>query len=254
MNLMFWKKKPLVEEGADDLEAVDDKTVAIEAPDLEAPTPEKPGVLTRITSGLSGLAGRIKKSPAPEADSAVENHPSKAHDSKGTGANETPALRSMRTKKRLIIGGAIALVILLLTGIGFATWKIFLSSPEHDTAVPAAAEASQNSQPAATAAAEPSETPKAEIEELRKRNEELQAQIEALKKEKPQDQPSASPSGRAGKEASPSPSEGEMTLSNKDPKAAAQILKEAIEAMNATSGRPVRKPENSPPPAKTGGE
>jgi hypothetical protein len=213
----------------------------MEASDLDAPA--KLGLLTRVKSGFAGLAGRFKRTPAPEPENGEGEQTPKAHDKPGTQTEDTPTIRPKYTKKRLIIGGAIGLIILLLTGIGFATWKIFLSPPEHDAAAPAQTGSSHDSPTAAGhATAEQADTHQAEIEALKKKNEDLQAQIEAMKKESPPDQPSSPPSGVAEENAASSASTGELTISNKDPKAAAQTLKEAIEAMNAGSGTPARKP------------
>jgi hypothetical protein len=279
MNLMFWKKKPPLEEDANNREKPiakpgllirlksgfanlgqrfkktlmtkeagagspreeeDDKTVAMEVLDL-GPQP-KTGLLARVKAGFSGLARRFGKAPAPGAEGATEGLPPNAQVSPETQTGEPPASHPMRTKKRLIIGGAAGLLVLLL---GVAAWKMFLSSPEPETAEPVAA--SHNKPPESQA-----ETEQAEVETLRKKNEELQAQIEALKKEAPQDDlPTATAEG-ANAAASAAP--GEMTLSNKDPKAAAQSLKEAIEAMNASSGGSVRKPAKQKPPAEAGGD
>ena len=283
MNLMFWKKKPRLEEDADGREKPDlaapakpglltrlksgfanlgqrfknmsltneagagspqeeeeDKTVAMEVPDLGA-QPET-GLLARVKAGFSGLVRRFGKSPVPGAEDAAKGQPANAQGSPETQTGEPPAIRPMRTKKRLIIGGAIGLLVLLL---GVAAWKMFLSSPEPATAGPAAA--SHDKPPESQA-----ETEQAEVETLRKKNEELQAQIEALKKEAPQDDlPTAT---AEGVNAAATTAPGEMTLSNKDPKAAAQSLKEAIEAMNASSGGAVRKPAKQKPPAEAGGD
>lgn len=289
MNLMFWKKKPRAEESTDNQEkpADGDKTGAGEAPDLDAPA--KPGLLARIKSGFSNLGRRFRKAPAANADgtaSPQEEEDDKTvameapdldaqpktgllarikggfsglarrfrkssapgdEDAAETQTGESPAVRPMRTKRRLIIGGAIGLLILLLSGAGFATWKIFFSAPEHEASAPTTAAASHD-QPQETQA----ETALTEIETLRKKNEELQAQIEALKHEPSQaDQPKATTdSAESAAAATP----GEMTLSNRDPKAAAQSLKEAIEAMNAGSAGPARKPEKQKPPAEAGGD
>lgn len=138
------------------------------------------------------------------------------------------------------MGGAIGLLVVLLAGIGFATWETFLSHPEQKPAARATAETLHASQQVPHA-----ETPQAEIAALKKKNEELQAQIEAIKKDPPHHQPAALPTRKTGGNAAPAPSSSsaEMTISNKDPKAAAQALKAAIEAMNAESGgRRPRKP------------
>jgi cell division protein FtsB len=235
MNLKFWKKKTVPGDEAENTrEATDDKTVAMEAPDLD--TPAKAGILSRVKSGFAGLAGRFKKSPAPVPESEVENHAPAKHNSSDTQADDKPAIAPMNTKKRLIIGGAIGFLVIFLMGIGFAAWTIFLSPQEPEALPPTAADSSQSGPP--------TETKQDEIEALKKKNDELQAQIEALKKEKPQDQTTASQNNAAEGSAALPPNPGEMTISNKDPKAAAQALKEAIEAMNAGSGNAPRKSTN----------
>lgn len=289
MNLMFWKKKPHAEEGADSTQKTgDDKavamepgqdapekpgllmrvksalaslnqrfkktsataevasdnpeaaggeqTVAMEAPDFDSPA--RLGLLTRVKSGFSGLVRRLGKSSASDMGDAEEIQSSEPQ------ADDAPAIRSIRTKKRLIVGGAIGLLFLLLAGAGFAVWKFLLSSPEQDAAAPATAEIADGSL----------SEEQSEIEALRKKNDELQAQIEVLKKEPQQDQSPVPAEGGAEGEAVSFSGSGEITLSNKDPKAAAQSLKEAIEAMNASNGGPARRPEKTKPPAETGGE
>jgi len=231
MNLMFWKKKPKSGDDTEDSQTPpDDKTMALDSTDPDAPA--KPGLVTRMKSGLAGLALRFRKAPPPDAE---ENQAPDAQGGSQPAAEDAPTIRPMRAKKRLIIGGAIGLLVLLLAGIGFATWKIFLSHPEQEPAAPAMAETSHASQPAVHA-----ETPQAEIEALKKKNAELQAQLEAIKKEQPQQQPPASPQAGENTASASSSGNGEMTISNKDPKAAAQALKAAIEEMNAASGG--RKP------------
>lgn len=252
MNLMFWKKKTKAEADSDtSQEAGDDRTVAMEVPDLDAPA--KPGLLSRVRSGYASLASRFRKTPAPDTESEEKTQAPSTHGSAASKAGEqTPAIRHMRSKKRLIIGGAIGLLILVLAGAGIATWKIFLSPSPHEAATPATADTSHDAPSADQAKAEhadqeqastaQSETHQDEIEALRKKNEELQAQIEALKKEQPPEQSSATAPGAAGENTASAASTGELTISNKDPKAAAQALKEAIEAMNSGSGGSARKP------------
>lgn len=238
MNLKFWKKKPKAGEDAGATE--NDQTVAMEAPDLD--TPPKAGLLSRVKSGIAGLGRRFRKAPASEPVNGEEDQASNAPGSSAAEGGDMQVLRAVRTKKRLIIGGAIGLLVLLLGGIGFAGWKLFLSPPGHEADSAAKTEASPGSPPLEHAAAKQVETPEGEIEALKKKNEELQAQIEALKKEQPKEQPSIHASGAAGENTDSPASTGEMTISNKDPKAAAQALKEAIEAMNAGAGGSARKP------------
>ncbi|HEU0188370.1 MAG TPA: hypothetical protein VFQ97_00065 [Gallionella sp.] len=183
----------------------------LEPPDMEAPT--KPGLAVWVKLRLIALTRHFKKTSAPDAE-------------------------PVRSKKRLVIGGAIGLLVLLLLGIGVTIWPVFPPPQEQrDTRHNVATIASRASQPGS--APEKSQT---EIEVLKKENAELQARIEALKKELPQQQ-SYVPSARyAGGNVPSSSASGEMMIGNKDPKDTAMTLKEAIEAMNASSGDHAKKP------------
>lgn len=286
MNLKFWKKKPKIAEDEGSSQEDDDKTVAMEKPDLDLPTAAKAGFLSRISAIFSGITRRFRKTPAsegedagsPEADDKTvamdvpdqdqapavktslltritspfaklvsrfrkkpvpeeegeEERTSRSHEKQSEESDDDAVIRSIRRKKRLIIGSAAGLLVLVLAGIGFAVWKFLLSPPKEEAHEPATAAQG------AIASKHP-EKPMTELEELRKKNEELQAQIRSLKKEQPQEPLSDSGSEGQKADASSQAKEGELTLSNKDPKAAAQSLKEAIEAMNAASGSPPRK-------------
>lgn len=80
----------------------------------------------------------------------------------------------------------------------------------------------------------------ANINALTKKNNELQVQIEAFKK-KQQQLPSASTANQAAGKAQPPARSGNIAIGSKNPKAAAMTLKEAIEAMNESSGDPPNK-------------
>lgn len=152
--------------------------------------------------------------------------------------HEVPVTPVRNLKKRLITGGAIGLLVILLAGIGFALPRIPRSHPQQK---PATAEASPARHPAAR-----TETSQAEIAALKKKNEELQAQIEAAKKLLLQAQSPAAQRQQTNQHtaSSAAPIGGEMTVSNKDPRAAAQALKAAIEAMNTGSeGQKIHKPD-----------
>jgi len=224
MNLMFWKKKT---PDNTEQETDDDKTVVIarEAEIAEENEADalRPGLLTRLRNALSAL--RKPRDSAAEDETPGDQ----AADSRD---DEAPAVVPMRNlKKRLIMGGAIGLTIALLAGTGFAITKALLPHPEQK---PAIADATHIDHAAAHA-----ETPQTEIEALKKKNDELQAQLEAIKNGQQQQQLPSSPNIEAGENAAASSlGSGEMTVSNKDPKAAAQALKAAIEAMNASSGGP----------------
>jgi hypothetical protein len=225
MNLMFWKKKADI---GGDAENPADKMVVHEA--LSSESLEKPGLVAKIKSQLAALIRRFKKSPALNA--AEAQAPDATGHSESTTEDITPS-GPVNLKKRLIIGGAIGLFVLLLAGIGVAAWKFFAPQPKHDATAPASAEPPHTAQPTPHAA-----IPHAETEALRKKNEELQAQIEALKKQPLQQMPAEPAAQQESDNIPPLPVSGERTIDNKDPKAAAMSLKEAIEAMNAGSESP----------------
>ncbi len=99
---------------------------------------------------------------------------------------------------------------------------------------------SEDTQAQAETLKKQSEAAQARAEELKKKEEE-KARAEALKKSSRQQPPLDSSARHAGGGAAPSPSTGEVTVGSKDPKAAAQSLKEAIEAMNVGSGGASKK-------------
>ena len=167
--------------------------------------------------------------------------------SRGSAEEERPdeeaAVEPARSRKWLVIGGGIGLLVLLLVGIGIAIWPLFTPPPKrwgtrHDiTSISSRPLGSEQATEGSQASA--GGTPQAEIEALRKENAELQAQIETLRKVQAQARtyvPPAQPS-------SPSSSvSGETTVGSSDPTAAAMSLKEAIEAMNASTGDFRKKP------------
>lgn len=234
MNLMFWKKETpgdTEKSGADD-----DRTVAISrdtaAGEENAEEPVRPGLLARLRNTLAALSK--PRDPGTETDGGEAEAPVAA--APESRDDEMPGIVPVyNLKKRLIVGGAIGLLVLLLAGIGFAITKILLSEPEQK---PATTEASQTSHPAPPAETPPTGAHQDEIDQLKKKNAELQAQVEAMQKAPPQ-QPLPAPASTASVKNATAASSGdsdEMTISNKDPKAAAQALKAAIEAMNAESG------------------
>jgi hypothetical protein len=243
MNLMFWKKP-----GADD--------------EAGAETPAEAGLAARMGSWFAGLAGNFRKAPAFRAD--VEPGPDEAgdmevHDHGEAPPDEMPDGAPARSK-RLILAGAIGLLVLLLAGIGIAIWPDSeppeqagpsgeqsmpphaQSEPPQEQPMPPREQPDTDHEVAAASGASGTEPappdPQAEIEALRKENAELQARIEALRKEQPQQRPRLTARGGAAS----SPAGGEMAVGSEDPKAAAMTLKEAIEAMNAASGDYKKKP------------
>lgn len=254
MNLMFWKKKADTGENAETTqenfseEAVAQKMRAMGLPatessdsglsDLESADPEtteKPGLATRAKLLFATLIRRFKKTPAFQAE---DDQAPDAPESPVFESEESSPAGSVNLKKRLIIGGAIGLLILLLVGTGFAVRKIFLSAHEEDIDAAVTVETPHAAQPVQSA--QSAVIPLAEIEALKKKNDELQAQIKALKKE--QLQPEAAEVPQASGNTSPTSENGTLTIDNKDPKATAMSLKEAIDAMNAGSGEFNKKP------------
>lgn len=279
MNLMFWKRKAPVamEQGMAD----DDRTVAISRD--ETPTDEnienqegavRPGFLARLRNTLSalrkpkdpvstegserdddrtvvisrdavptedgeagtvrpGLLARLRNTLSALRKPGDSGSEAGTPGSDGAGTDdrrndEEPVVAPVRNlKKRLIIGGALGFMILLVAGVGLTTWKL-LPANKAEQHEPSTAQNSAAMQ--------------AQIEALKKQNEQMHSQLEALKKTGQSDAQLAS-----GAESDPATAAGEsvMVFSGKDPKASAQALKLAIEAMNAESdgGRPARKTE-----------
>ncbi|MDO8464788.1 MAG: hypothetical protein Q7S46_05990 [Gallionella sp.] len=237
MNLMFWKKKAGT--GGDAETPQDDsagkaagrKSPATESADPESPdseAPAKPGLIAKISSQFAALIRRFKKPPAFSAEGGQTANAT--GQSKSAPEDATPT-SPPNLKKRLIIAGTIGLIILLLAGIGFAVRKVFLSTPTEDKDTPVTIETPRAAKPAPQASAS-----RAEIEALKKKNEELQAQIEALKKEQPRQQATGSTAPQSNDNIRSSSDSGEVMIDNKDPKTTAMSLKEAIDAMNESSG------------------
>ena len=244
MNLMFWKKKTIIEDDAGN--SADD---ALEQPDGHA---------------------------APHRSPGHETHDQEAS---GDDDGEATGAGAAHSKRRLIIGAAIG--VLLLTVIGLITWKIFQPShkpinikqpvikadttpeiqPEPLTGKPLIKLPPVghlvHSQPneiqtkdrranADALGAGPAkvENPSGvssptEGETLKKNNSEPQAQSEILKKQQPT---SAVPANQTVEKAQLTYGRGGIAVGNKNSKATAMSLKEAIEAMNASSGEPAKKP------------
>lgn len=198
----------------------------------------RPGLFLRLRAGFAAFSREFKSSDVPVAnenrDMDSRGHSGAAQESEHPEgeAEAGPA----RSRKRLIVGAA-ALLILLLIGIGFVVWPA-LTPPEerrgtrHD--LPSATPRSVLPEHATVES-------QSDIEALRRRNAELQARIEALRQEQPQMEPQAQPrldipaAPQAGSNP-PSLPGGEMAVGTNDPRATAMTLKEAIEAMNASSG------------------
>lgn len=80
------------------------------------------------------------------------------------------------------------------------------------------------------------------IDALTKKNNELQAQIEMLRK-KQQQQSFASQANQTPGKAQPPARSGDIAIGSKNPKATAMTLKEIIDAMNADTDQPPKKPQ-----------
>jgi hypothetical protein len=221
--------------------AADAEESQADQPD-EPPAPEapaKPGLLARIKAGLTAFVREVK-APAASAAAEEDDEVDVPRSRSGAEPEDEPAENvPPRSKKRLLIGGAIGLLILLLIGIAIAYWPTS-KPPEkrqgtrHDTdAIPSRSGAPDPAHQKTPASA--LEEPLPEVETLRRENAELQAQVEALRKAR--QHPSAPPARPyGGNVAVPTPGSGELAVGSEDPKAAAMTLKEAIEAMNAATG------------------
>lgn len=202
----------------------------LEPPDMEAPA--RPGLIVWVKLRLIALIRRFKKTPVSDIAEGDEE--------------DAPEIKPARSKKRLVIGGAIGLLVLFLAGIGIALRPAVPPPQEQpDTGRDVATITSRPGEPAPAPGQPQTSTPEkplSEIEALKKENTELHARIEALKKELPQQQSSVPSARHAGEDAPSSSASGEMMIGNKDPKATAMTLKEAIEAMNASSGDHAQKP------------
>lgn len=220
---------------------------------LATETPVSPGLSVRIKLQLIALIRRFRKMPAPATseDQHADSHERSEATSEGEHPEDISDTGSARSRKRLVIGGAIGLLVLLLAGIWIAIWPASAPSTnrwgtKHDMTSlspsipqPESAPVESKTEIEAPKKENTPEKFQTEIEALKKENAELQARIEALKKGQ---QPYATPARQAGENIPSSSASGEMTVGNKDPKATAMSLKEAIEAMNASSGDYRKKP------------
>ncbi|MDD2914256.1 MAG: hypothetical protein PHP70_02960 [Gallionella sp.] len=233
MNLMFWKKKTNPDESSD---ISQEKTADTETTDTDSPeaeTPARAGVFAKIKSKLAALVSRFEKAPSFRAEE--EQEPGKSETSEAA-EEDSSAPRPANFKKRLIIGGAISLIVILLAGIVFAVLKIFMPAPKQEVDAPVVVEPARIARPVPRA-----EIPHAETDVTPEKIIEPQAPapVEEPKKEMPPPEATAEP--QAGDGALSVSESGDITVGNKDPQAAALSLKEAIEAMNAGSGDYTKK-------------
>lgn len=250
MNLMFWKKKkPLAGEESDAAQETAAQAGVEEAPDEEEAT--KPGILARLRGALAAL----RKRPAPvDDDDATTALPAEAQAHRPSPEGEPAPAPAPNLKKRLVLSAALGFVILLLAGIGFATWK-WLAPPQPGEGAEAhkpSAEVAHAGKPdarqdAGTAAHADSQGAQkapdgadmqAQIAALKKQNDQMQSELEALRKAGRDDNAAPATATNNDKNAA----SGEVLLSGKDPKASARALKQAIEEMNAAEGGKPRRP------------
>lgn len=209
--------------------------------EVAAQAPAKPDLLKRLKVALAAFVREFRSSAEPATD---EEHKEDEHGQPKSGQEDgwveaEVEAGPVRSRRWLVIGGSIVIVILMLANFAIANWPIFKEPQKrqgtrHDTdAIPSRSSAPDPAHKKLSAPA--LEEPSPEVEALRRENTELQAQIEALRgaRQRPP-APPARPYG--GNVAVPTPGSGELAVGSEDPKAAAMTLKEAIEAMNAATG------------------
>ncbi len=228
-----FKKAPAPEaEEDEDRAGRDDESPAPE-------TPAKPGLFMRIKAGFAAFVREFKGSAAPAAseDRDADSHGRSGAEPEGEPPEEVSATEPVRSRKWLVIGGSIVIVVLLLVDIAMTFWMTYEPRQKrwgtrHDITSITSRTIRPESEP---------EKPQTEVEALMKENAELQARIEVLNKEPPQQRPYVTPTRQTGESAPSSSVSGELMIGNNDPKAAAMSLKEAIEAMNADPGESAKK-------------
>ncbi|OGT13031.1 MAG: hypothetical protein A3F73_00575 [Gallionellales bacterium RIFCSPLOWO2_12_FULL_59_22] len=198
--------------------------------------PAKPGLLMRINAGFAAFIREIKAPVTPQAGEdeggADRLDRSEAAHEEGEISDSAIAAGPVRSRKWLVVSGSILIAVLLVTGIAINFWQTYEPKQKrwgtkHDITSISSTPSGQESTP---------DLPHDEVDALKKKNAELQARIEALQKAPPP-QRSYIPSARQSGGSSPSfAGSGDTMLGTSDPKAAAMTLKEAIEAMNASSG------------------
>jgi len=207
--------------------------------------PDRPVLAIRLKMQLAALVQRFRKTPAADTNEDDEKSSIGRSEVSPKGELEGEAeIVPTHPRKRLVIGGAIGLLVLLLAGIVIVYWPISEPPPQrlgtrHDTASIASHSAVTGTASDESHASAPKE-PLSETEILKKENAELQARIEALEKAQP---PAAPPAWQPGGKGAYAPSaSGEIMLGSENPQSAVMSLKEAIEVMNASSGGYNNKP------------
>ncbi len=290
MNLKFWQKNPSPEEDGDQ-------------------SSQAPSILAQIKARVTALLGRVRVAPPFQAGSVNADDESSPMDKDASTPDAPVDVRKKAKRIGLIVGG-IALLLSLMIGIGYASWKMLKSSPaptsdplelvdelhipsqpidrpaSEPLAMPtplemAASSVEVNAEsavplthvehadapspisapietpttnlehhdfPASSVTAAPlasaehpashiPTTDTAEIAALRKKNAELQSELRKLKGE--QRRRTSTFKLHQGQ---PAAIGGSVTVENADPKATADTLKSAIDAMNNVSGDYQNKP------------
>lgn len=271
MNLMFWKKKADAGEEAANSRGAPANAGAREPLDFSATQqdmaednrepsePELPGgeagnlnrtatpprLAARMKLWFVALQRHFQKPPefrADENQAQAESGNSNAYPEatlEEEPGEEASAIKPVRSRKWLIMGGAAGLLAVLLAGIVIANWPASDSSLEVEPSEKQEG-AEHAAVPHATQPAAPAlDGHQAEIEVLEKEKAGLQAQVEALKRQLAQ---RPAPPPKSARNAPPSSARSEVTVGGDDPKSTAMTLKEAIEAMNAGSGDYNKKP------------
>lgn len=220
MNLKFWQKKKPGDEA--------DPKDAEETESLQA------GWLDRVKNALAMIRLPWRKQHSPDNGEMPEA--SAAPDEKEPRAETAePRLAANSRKKLLLLGGAAGLLVLLIAG-GIAVWLLQAPEPQQETP-PAQATPRQGVKSSPAQPPEQQKEPvaaanemEAQIEALRKQNQEMQKQIETLKAR--QEKPAA-----PGADARTAAQAGDevLVINGKDPRKSAELLKKAIEEMNAAS-------------------
>jgi hypothetical protein len=209
--------------------------------EVAAQAPAKPDLLKRLKVALAAFVREFRSSaePATDEEHDEDEHGRPKSEQEDGGVEAEVEAGPVRSRRWLVIGGSIVIVILMLANFAIANWPIFKEPQKrqgtrHDTdAIPSRSGAPDPAHKKLSAPA--LEEPSPEVEALRRENAELQAQVEALGRAR--QRPSAPPARPYGGSAAALPSgSGELAVGSENPKAAAMTLKEAIEAMNATTG------------------
>ena len=208
--------------------------------------PAKPGLLARIKAGFAAFVREIKAPAAPAADEKNEGEADSPSRSATEPEEELSEDVPVRSRKWLVIGGSITIVVLLVVDITITLWMAYEPPQKrwgtrHDTTTIPSRSLDSDSATEESPVAESGKS-QVEAEALKKENAELQARIRALQQAQ-RPRPPDPLTGQSGGNTAGSPvavrelPSGELAIGSDDPKTTAMSLKEAIEAMNAAEGR-----------------